>query len=84
MTPIVAAASRTMNRSVAMKTSPAPRTSRDPRASIRRRPYRSACVLIHNEMAVSPTSVSVSNSPICVSSRPSADKYRARTTARKP
>ena len=44
MTPIVAAASRTMNRSAAMKMSPAPRMRRDPRTEHAAPPMRSACV----------------------------------------
>jgi len=52
--------------------------------SIRRRPIRSARVVSQNEMAVSPTSVSVSSNPICCIRSPSVVKYRTNTTDSAP
>jgi hypothetical protein len=48
---------------VTRNTSPAKNISTAPRISIFRRPPRSALVVIHNEMTVSPSSVKVSSQP---------------------
>ena len=64
MTPIVAARMSSGAESVSTKTTPAMTIRTAPTTSTRRRPNRSACVVSHSEMNVSPTSVRVSTTPI--------------------
>jgi hypothetical protein len=51
---------------------------------MRRRPMRSAWVVIHREMRVSPNRVRLNSRPMCVSAKPSSARYSAREMEMKP
>ena len=74
MTPIVAATSSSSGSRATANTAPAATMRSEPAMSTRRRPMRSACVVSHRLMNVSPTRVRLSNNPICGSGMPSADR----------
>jgi len=59
---------------VEAKTSPATTMSAAPTISMRRRPMRSARVVITSEMAVSPISVKVSSMPVCGFAQPDTNQ----------
>ena len=86
ITPIVAATSRIANEAgpanepPIAKTAPAAAISSAPITRVRRRPIRSAWVVSHRLINVSPTRVRVSRIPIAPGSRPSDDRYRTRMT----
>jgi len=69
---------------VTAKTMPASSISMAPTISILRLPIRSTVVVIHSEMAVSPSSVNVSNSPTRSSFKPMDFRYNTSTTDRNP
>ena len=84
MTPIVAATSNQVKSRV-IANSPAAKTiSSAPTTNIRRRPIRSAHVVMGSETTVSPSSVNVSKMPIRSLSIPTALKYSTRTTDKNP
>ena len=83
-TPSVAATRRTRNPVPPANTAPAAAISNAPTMSVRRRPIRSAWVVSHRLISVSPTSVSVRRTPICPASSPAAARYRTRMTPRAP
>jgi hypothetical protein len=70
ITPIVPAISRSQRLLVDANATPAAAISTAPAINIRRRPTRSACVEMASVTTVSPTSVSVSSSPVCDSLSP--------------
>ena len=74
MTPIVAAIRRKMKLRVTANRTPANTIRIAPAMSMLRLPIRSAEVVIHNEMIVSPTSVSVRRRPICGSLKPASTR----------
>ena len=69
---------------VSANTMPAKSISAAPASNMRFRPMRSACVVIHSEISVSPISVSVSSTPISVVLKPAWLRYNTRMTERKP
>ena len=72
ITPIAPARISSGTKLVSAKAIPATTISAAPATSVRRRPKRSAFVVSHSEMIVSPMSVSVSTTPIASGSRPAA------------
>ena len=74
MIPTVAARRSTQNDVVAAKRRPAATIMAAPRSSIRRRPIRSAWVVIQSESAVSPSRVSESSSPMRPSESPASER----------
>ena len=73
-TPIVAARMSSGTQSVSTKATPATTIRMAPATRTRRRPIRSAWVVSQSEISVSPTSVSVSTSPMVRASRPRATR----------
>jgi hypothetical protein len=63
---------------------PATTISIEPATRTCRRPIRSALVVSHSEMKVSPTRVRVRIAPIATASSPSDARYRTSTTASEP
>ncbi len=82
--PMIAAMTSSTMLLVSAKTSPAKIISPAPIINMRRRPIRSATMVIGSEMSASPISVRLRTSPICVSASPTSARYRASTMARKP
>src|SRR5208337_1792676 len=83
-TPIVATTTSRTKLPVVASTPPTSAINRAPRINIRLRPMRSAAVVIHREMTVSPSSVMVSKRPICPAVSPRAFRYSTSTTEREP
>ncbi len=72
MTPIAPTMMSSGSQLVFAKTTPATIIRTEPATRTRRRPKRSALVVSHSEMIVSPMSVRVSTMPIASGSRPAA------------
>jgi len=70
--------------SVTAKRMPAKSIKPAPAIRIRRRPIRSAVVVIQSEMAASPISVRLRSNPRSPSFKPNCARYSTSTTDKKP
>ena len=83
-TPMTAATAISARLLVEERTAPASVISPAPSTSIRRRPMRSAEVVIQSDVAMSPNSARLKSRPTVRSPNPSACRYSARVTETNP